>query len=832
MELPRALGVVEFVTARAQEVQQLASGSLAFAKQGSGNRRVYQLLPRTLRRRTMAHNVHRLPPRLREQARREMSRMGSKPLNHKHIRCRAERRRPTRALLQFFRRSQKLRWLETHLWLAKRMHMSGFDGPSLVELKEAEEAEEERKLKSSSITPASASSSSSTPELITPEQQKQLARSPAERAKSNSTWGFRLPLRPHDKSQRASLRHSTKHCSLFDASYYTCLELCGSVERILEVMDNILDPQSRETLRGARSGSRDPSSLVHREIDIDIYAPKAFPLGLIGPARALWTHPPCYNREEEISTSSSSSAAASHEVLWLWLHPAMVGPVSDHLRAFAGRPSETATVDKINKQQKKMSKRAREDGLAEACQKCREAVQLHRTKKRSALEQMKKDAKQLKKKHRSQQGKGAKDGQKKKGKKQHKRQDARKGTRNSKGNQQQQGAEAGDVPEDAMLDDDDHTVGQEDARSPIPETGSSSEESSQPQLVDEEAGLLDVEDDLLFSGRGLRLQQLQQDLCRLELRGGKSHLVLMEVLRPLGNPDILVEAWRQLQQLQTPVGVIPEGAVLRLQVQDPRSYSTTQPWKSLLQHAPTAASQRPLSGAKVLKAVQSISPEAAEKLRLVSASTQSFPKVLVSATASAAGMISGQGHLDSSGKEKHNDASAPRKDQNPSETTAEAGSDRGVEVMRISEAEEAAEQPKLSSEGLQSAHQQKQFWKASWSGEGSDLFSPERRKAARRLSKLRRVIDGHPSITSPPSARRPKHSAGRKDRTEALTAEIDDGKMEDDCLVGVDDASEFWSSGVPLLLVHRNLVEQPLQSPFARVSSSPSKSCRGIISIA
>ena len=66
---------------------------------------------------------------------------------------RKHRRRPSNLLNEYLRRQRSKKWLETHIWHAKRFHMT-------------------------------------------------------------EKWGYKLPLHPNDKGARASYRASAKHCLL------------------------------------------------------------------------------------------------------------------------------------------------------------------------------------------------------------------------------------------------------------------------------------------------------------------------------------------------------------------------------------------------------------------------------------------------------------------------------------------------------------------------------------------------------------------------------------------------------------------------------------------
>ena len=65
---PRGLNVLDFAEARAMELCSM----LKAVRSKSGSKRVFQLLPRHMRRRAMSHNVKRLPRRLQAVASKEV----------------------------------------------------------------------------------------------------------------------------------------------------------------------------------------------------------------------------------------------------------------------------------------------------------------------------------------------------------------------------------------------------------------------------------------------------------------------------------------------------------------------------------------------------------------------------------------------------------------------------------------------------------------------------------------------------------------------------------------------------------------------------------------
>ncbi|KAI6227973.1 Ribonuclease P/MRP protein subunit POP1 containing protein [Aphelenchoides besseyi] len=82
---------------------------------------VIQRLPRHMRRRAMSHNIKRLPRRDRQFAVRVISKSNHK----KKAPSRLRRRRPNNLRKEYERReSGEFRWLETHVWHAKRFEMT------------------------------------------------------------------------------------------------------------------------------------------------------------------------------------------------------------------------------------------------------------------------------------------------------------------------------------------------------------------------------------------------------------------------------------------------------------------------------------------------------------------------------------------------------------------------------------------------------------------------------------------------------------------------------------------------------------------------------------
>ena len=117
-EIPKYITASTFAQARAAEI----SAMLKTVTQKS-NSLVFQTLPRHMRRRAMSHNVKRLPRWLQEIAQKEAEKAVHKKREHSKNKCHKARQCDINSILGFKRRQKKNKWLETHIWHAKRFHM-------------------------------------------------------------------------------------------------------------------------------------------------------------------------------------------------------------------------------------------------------------------------------------------------------------------------------------------------------------------------------------------------------------------------------------------------------------------------------------------------------------------------------------------------------------------------------------------------------------------------------------------------------------------------------------------------------------------------------------
>ncbi|XP_056290112.1 ribonucleases P/MRP protein subunit POP1 isoform X2 [Pseudoliparis swirei] len=205
-EMPNQITAGAFATARASEVRTM----LKAATKTTGSSHVFGALPKHMRRRAMSHNTKRLPCRLRDVANRMRAKsLQADPSKKKKqvskCRSRKARRRHGDLLLEFNRRQRKNKWLETHIWHAKRFHM-------------------EKK------------------------------------------WGYCLGVRPTYKCYRASYRAMSSHCLMQDLSYYCCIELQGEEDTLLASLSQLTSKEAGPTFAAALSlsGQRQGSVDVYR----------------------------------------------------------------------------------------------------------------------------------------------------------------------------------------------------------------------------------------------------------------------------------------------------------------------------------------------------------------------------------------------------------------------------------------------------------------------------------------------------------------------------------------------------------------------------------------
>lgn len=180
--LPSSLEVEAIISSRAFQIQSFLR-SIKSAKSATTTR-AWQLLPRHARRRAASHNLLRLPSRLRGKALAELKSSTTRA----RTRSETRKRMPDHGIMRATLRRQKLahrashpkrRWLETHMWHAKRFRMTTEKGKG----KEKAQGSE------------------------------------------HGRWGFVIPETTMMKSHKASWRSALEYVTVHDASYQSVFRL-------------------------------------------------------------------------------------------------------------------------------------------------------------------------------------------------------------------------------------------------------------------------------------------------------------------------------------------------------------------------------------------------------------------------------------------------------------------------------------------------------------------------------------------------------------------------------------------------------------------------------
>ncbi|RUP48702.1 hypothetical protein BC936DRAFT_144143 [Jimgerdemannia flammicorona] len=285
---PRIVDVVNFAEARAFEINAMHSAIknagivvdqyvqriISFAL----NQLSFQSLPRGLRRRAASHNIKRLPVRLREQAKKEMEQM---PPKQTKAPSRRKKRRSGTIVEEYLRRQGKKKWLETHIWHAKRMKMVELWGYRLVS------------------TMFIGLHPSIHPYIYYNIYIGSLA----------TISGLQRPCvmliqadHPNEKSIRATYRASSHLSIIHDASYMGCLELSGPEGTLVRMLNTVTDP-TVPSMGSARY------TKGNRQCQTFLYEYLAYPARPVCPVTALWR------------PRSPDVADENRRAIWLWIHP-------------------------------------------------------------------------------------------------------------------------------------------------------------------------------------------------------------------------------------------------------------------------------------------------------------------------------------------------------------------------------------------------------------------------------------------------------------------------------------------------------------------------------
>ncbi|KDN47147.1 hypothetical protein K437DRAFT_100740 [Tilletiaria anomala UBC 951] len=209
--LPPQLSVEAALSSRAFQVRAMLN-AMASAR-SSQTTRAWQLLPRHMRRRAASHNLLRLPARLRSKGARELQASKTLAKTRSQVRKRDVNRTVKLADLRKQRlrersKRQGARWLETHMWHAKRFHMTRSPDDKVIKRYRL------NYLPSSSLETGTLGMKKTRKSHPPTSVGKDLHLVP-----SQPQTGFIVAEKPHMKAHRASWRSAQEKIIIHDASY-------------------------------------------------------------------------------------------------------------------------------------------------------------------------------------------------------------------------------------------------------------------------------------------------------------------------------------------------------------------------------------------------------------------------------------------------------------------------------------------------------------------------------------------------------------------------------------------------------------------------------------
>ncbi|GJJ13300.1 hypothetical protein Clacol_007552 [Clathrus columnatus] len=297
--LPSAIDIEKFTEARSFEISAMQSARESV--EGNATQRVWQTLPRSLRRRAASHDVRRVPVRLREKARTEMDTVKRKVLNKRL--SKAGMSKAISKTQQYLNRQRDKTWLETHIWHAKRMHMKNL-------------------------------------------------------------WGYRLAETPTEKSYRPSHRSSVHSSILHDASYFGTISISGNQPVLERLLNGCCDCQGSSPGAVRYSlGSRAQDTHLYkwRSYPFDLIAPitiiwKPFSIKNEDDLNLSNTEKTKVNNKKNVSKKGKEKEVllslptdpSTKRTLWIRVHPSAWKEVWDTLKE-----ASSYTVNEIRKEQEK-----------------------------------------------------------------------------------------------------------------------------------------------------------------------------------------------------------------------------------------------------------------------------------------------------------------------------------------------------------------------------------------------------------------------------------------------------------------------------------------------
>lgn len=334
------LDLQAFLNAREFEIKAMEDGmkkSKAF-----NNRRAFQLVPRSMRRRTASHNVKKLPKRLRARARREQI-----DDNTPVVEARKRKPRTTRAriraetakklaILALRRRRRKLKE-------AAEKEGGHVEGPASAMKQLIETRPARPKIRRNQLNDP--------PKPKAKFRKRQIDKTwlpthlwHAKRARMTTPkeplWRFTIPMTPTEKCYRPTHRASgVKGAVVWDMSYMSTIGLYGTapgIERTMKALGTTHDSLWDNRGKKWREGRRKWSGVLSRE--------KGDVRRVIGPATVIWNP----ETPKEVPRDDTSAAEKkTQRQLFIRLHPSCFLEVFNVLTKLVKRETPRLYVEDL-----------------------------------------------------------------------------------------------------------------------------------------------------------------------------------------------------------------------------------------------------------------------------------------------------------------------------------------------------------------------------------------------------------------------------------------------------------------------------------------------------
>ncbi|GEQ66823.1 hypothetical protein JCM33374_g486 [Metschnikowia sp. JCM 33374] len=219
------LNVPEFIASREYEIKAFEQSQLN--TKNSSATRVFQSLPRKLRRRTASHNVKRIPKRLRAKALREMQNTtNGTPAKKPHSRGRElHRLKMQKRLLRLASKIKEARGIPSASGTAVKEKLRSLN-KQLTELKQKIGVPLNNAVAAFDRSSVNSLAPKPTGNMKYGNRQKQFTWMPthvwhAKRFHMTKRWGFQLPFSPNQKCFRSTSRAAKESTIAFESSYYS-----------------------------------------------------------------------------------------------------------------------------------------------------------------------------------------------------------------------------------------------------------------------------------------------------------------------------------------------------------------------------------------------------------------------------------------------------------------------------------------------------------------------------------------------------------------------------------------------------------------------------------